>query len=54
MHVHLDKLAKREGNAGTRWFDEVDTLAEELARFTQEVAVLAVCHSSPLISPLLP
>jgi len=40
--MRLDKLAKREGNAGARWFDEVEALAKELARFTQEeVAVLA-------------
>jgi hypothetical protein len=40
--MRLDKLAKREGNAGARWFDEVEALAKELAKFTQEeVAVLA-------------
>jgi hypothetical protein len=39
--MHLDKLAKREENAGARWFDEVEALAKELARCTQEVRVLA-------------
>jgi hypothetical protein len=42
--MRLDKLAKCEGNTGARWFDEVEALAKELARFTQEeVAVLAQC-----------
>ncbi len=42
--MRLDKLAKREGNAGARWFDEVDALTKELTKFTQEeVAVLAQC-----------
>ena len=42
--MRLDKLAKREGDAGARWFDEVVALAKELTRFTQEeVAVLAQC-----------
>jgi hypothetical protein len=42
--MRLDKLAKREGNAGARWFDEVEALAKELATFTQEeVTVLAQC-----------
>jgi hypothetical protein len=42
--MHLDKLAKREGEAGARLSDEVEALAKELARFTQEeIAVLAQC-----------
>jgi hypothetical protein len=39
---HLDKLAKCEGNAGARWFDEVEALAKELVRFTQEEVAVAV------------
>ena len=42
--MRLDKLAMREGNAGPRWFGEVEALAKELTRFTQEeVALLAQC-----------
>lgn len=42
--MRLDKLAMREGNAGPRWFGEVEALAKELAKFTQEeVAFLAQC-----------
>ena len=49
--MRLDKLAKREGNAGARWFDEVDALAKDLSRFTQEeVVVLAQCVTLYLIS----
>lgn len=48
--MRLDKLAKREGNAGARWFDEVEALAKELARFTQEeVAVLAQLMGQPSV-----
>jgi hypothetical protein len=41
--MHLDKLATREENAEAHWFDEVEALAKELARCTQEVCVLAQC-----------
>ena len=42
--MRLDKLAMREGNAGPRWFGEVEALAKELTKFTQEeVALLAQC-----------
>jgi hypothetical protein len=42
--MRLDKLAMREGNAGPRWFGEVEALAKELTKFTQEeVARLAQC-----------
>jgi len=45
--MHLDKLAKREGEAGARLSDEVEALAKELARFTQEeIAVLAQVKAS--------
>jgi hypothetical protein len=46
--TRLDKLAKREGNAEDRWFDEVEVLAKELARFTQE-EVAASFSNSPAI-----
>ncbi|KAH9967664.1 hypothetical protein BGW80DRAFT_1340762 [Lactifluus volemus] len=38
--MRLDELAEREGNGGARWFSEVDTLAEELGKITQEEAAL--------------
>ena len=42
--MRLDKLAMREGNAGPRWFGEVEALAKELTKYTQEeVALLAQC-----------
>lgn len=42
--MRLDRLAKHEGDAGGRWFGEVDALAKELAKFTQEeAALLAQC-----------
>jgi hypothetical protein len=46
--THLDKLAKHEGNAEDRWFDEVEVLANDLARFTQE-EVTASFSNSPAI-----
>jgi hypothetical protein len=51
--MRLDELAEREGNGGARWFSEVDTLAEELGKITQEeAALLAQCVSSSYIIPL--
>ena len=45
--MRLDRLATLEGNAGARWFGEVDALAKELAKFTQEeAAILAQCVAS--------
>jgi hypothetical protein len=45
--MRLDKLAMSEGNAGPRWFGEVEALAKELTKFTQEeVAFLAQCVTS--------
>jgi hypothetical protein len=42
--MRLDRLAAQEGNAGARWFGEVDALAKELAKVTQEeAAFLAQC-----------
>ena len=46
--MRLDRLATLEGNAGARWFGEVDALAKELAKFTQEeAAILAQCVALP-------
>jgi len=42
--MRLDRLAAQEGNAGARWFGEVDALAKELVKITQEeAALLAQC-----------
>ena len=42
--MRLDRLAAQEGNAGARWFGEVDALAKELTNITQEeAALLAQC-----------
>lgn len=49
--MRLDQLATREGNAGARWFGEVDALAKELAKFTQEeAALLAQCVTHTLFT----
>ncbi|KAH9069838.1 hypothetical protein EDB83DRAFT_2371233, partial [Lactarius deliciosus] len=40
--MRLDELAAHEGNGGARWFSEVDTLAKELAKFTQAEAAFLV------------
>jgi len=46
--MRLDGFAKHEGNTGARWFGEVDALAKELAKFTQEeAALLAQCVPPP-------
>ena len=39
--MRLDKLANHEGNAGARRYDEVDALAKELSRLTQEEVSLS-------------
>lgn len=42
--MRLDRFAAQEGNAGARWFGEVDALAQELVKITQEeAALLAQC-----------
>ena len=46
--VRLDQLAAtQEGNAGARWFGEVDVLSKELAKFTQEEAALLAQYVTP-------
>jgi len=48
--MRLDRLAMHEGNTGARWFGEVDALAKDLAKFTQEeAALLAQCVPPPLM-----
>jgi hypothetical protein len=53
--MRLDRLAAQEGNAGARWFGEVDALARELAKITQEeAALLAQCVHFIRFSFILP
>jgi hypothetical protein len=53
--MRLDRLAAQEGNAGARWFGEVDALARELAKITQEeAALLAQCVYFICFSFILP
>ncbi|KAH9983615.1 hypothetical protein BJV74DRAFT_612947 [Russula compacta] len=48
--MRLDQLAMREGNAGARWLGEVDALAKELLKFTQEeAALLAQVRGQPSV-----
>jgi len=45
--MRLDRLATQEGNAGARWFGEVDALSKELVKFTQEEAALLAQYVTP-------
>ena len=47
--MRLDRLATQEGNAGARWFGEVDALSKELVKFTQEEAALLAQYVTPFV-----
>jgi len=51
--MRLDRLAMQEGNAGARWFGEVDALSKELAKFTQEEAALLAQYVAPFAHSLV-
>lgn len=48
----LDKLAEDEGDAGLRWFNNVDTLASDLERFASEEAAAIAKELSSEPCPL--